>query len=142
MTLAPLVIEKNSGDELTHNFVEVAFARTRKEADAYFRVLRSASIACEVEAKSVQNTRGVALLADAAELVRATELLSLHVRMYDDDDLDGDDDDEDEEEEEEDDDYADDDDDDDYADDDDDDDDADDDEEEEEEEEFEEDDDF
>lgn len=142
MTPAPLVIEKKSGDELNHSFVEVAFARTQKEAATYYRLLRSASIACEIEQKPMPTTRGVAILADATDLVRATELLSLHVRMYDDEDDDLDDDDDDDDlDDDDDDDYSDDDDDDDYSDDDDDDD-ISDDEEEEEEEEFEEDDDF
>lgn len=75
------------------NFVEIAFARTRREAIELRDALRSKSIVSDIENVGSLR-RGVAVLVESCELVRASELLATMAQdaaistksAYDDDD--------------------------------------------------------
>lgn len=108
------------------NFVEIAFARTRREAALFRGALSDASIAADVESGG-NARRGIAVLVESSNLVNATEVLATLAQSssesgagYDeeDDDLADEDDDDEFDDEDDDEDYSDDDEDDNFFDDD------------------------
>src|SRR5690606_13978960 len=88
MTQTPLVTGTCNDEQSPAPLVEVAFARTRREARELCKLLQAEGIACAVEGPGTVPGRGLAVLADAGALVRASDLLSIRSLGEEDDDLD------------------------------------------------------
>ena len=60
-------------------FLEIAFGRSRREALAFRNALRDAAIVADIESGGTA-LRGVAVLVESSDLVRASEILASHAQ--------------------------------------------------------------